>query len=185
LIKKAINPKKMLLILSLCISCITVSPLLVSAYELMGPKWASIYTDPLQYYSTCHYSTQVSSATSDWNNAVDDITLSSGGILCIYKIKDTNNSEVEWDGITDWAAVGGYFVKCDVYINEYPIEELSYPTAAIKSVIAHEMGHAFGLDENEGPYIMNPCTYGASSRYGYYGISTPQADDANGVDAIY
>lgn len=178
------NIEKKIFMVSLCIFCITAGPLFVSAYSLSGAKWAAIFTDPLRYYSTSGFA-EVGTARSDWNTAVDDITLSTGSSSYIYKIMDTDDSEAEWDGLSDWAAAGSYFYKCDVYINEYPIDDLNYPSAAIKSVIAHEMGHAFGLDHVTGPKIMNPSTYCSSSRYGYYSISTPQADDADGVDAIY
>jgi hypothetical protein len=32
---------------------------------------------------------------------------------------------------------------------------------------------------------MNPATFGTNSRYGTYGLTTPQTDDSNGIKAIY
>lgn len=44
-----------------------------------------------------------------------------------------------------------------------------------------------GLEEDYslGKVIMNPYTWGDNSRYGDYGISTIQADDINGANALY
>ncbi len=180
---KKLKKTSLILLFSMSVFIMTCGPLFVQAYELMGPIWASIYTDPLRYYDTSGYG-EVSTATSDWNNAVSDITLSTGPSSCIYKIIKADDSDVDWDGETDWAAAFGFFYKCDVYINHFYVK--TYNSDVRKSVIGHEMGHAFGLDDrtNVG-VIMNGATYGAGSRCGTYSIYTPQADDANGVDYLY
>ena len=57
---------------------------------------------------------------------------------------------------------------------------------ARKSVAVHEFGHVFGLDENGSTKtIMNAFTWGSNSRYGSYGLTTPQSDDKSGVNSIY
>ena len=48
------------------------------------------------------------------------------------------------------------------------------------------MGHVFGLaDYGNNRTIMNGYTFGANSRYGVYGLTVPQTDDVNGVNAKY
>jgi hypothetical protein len=48
------------------------------------------------------------------------------------------------------------------------------------------MGHVFGLGDNgKTKTIMNGYTFGTNSRYGGYGLTVPQTDDVNGVNAKY
>ncbi len=95
-------------------------------------------------------------------------------------------SNVPWDGLTQttYYPSTGYIASQTVTIN---MSASSWnDDGALKSVVVHEMGHVFGLDDNgKTKTIMNGYTYGTNSRYGDFGLTTPQTDDVNGVIAIY
>jgi hypothetical protein len=162
----------------------TAPPLLAYAYVPSGRYWSSLFMYPLQYYDTSGIS-EDSTAKNDWNNAGTEITLSTGGWNCLYKIKYDYRSDVSWDGLTLSTVIPftNYFATVDVFINDYYTQ--SYTLNQRKSVISHEMGHAFGLDNTSGAVVMNGATNGAYSRWETYGICTPQSDDVSGVNSIY
>jgi hypothetical protein len=158
-------------------------PVKVQAYNLSGYRWLS--SSIIYYYdNSISYNAQMAvyRAVSDWSG--EDASLSFNAIFNIYCM-DTYDSSVEWDGIT-YSAVdsANYFVSQCLLLNS---AKPAWNSAnALESVAAHEFGHCFGLEEN--PYtatIMNNYTYGPNSRYGAYGICTPQLDDRNGVNDIY
>lgn len=79
-----------------------------------------------------------------------------------------------------WTFSAGNYTRA---LNDYYLAD--DPSEARQSVIAHELGHSVGLAHEYGAVLMNPWTWGDSSRYGEYGVNTPQQDDVDGVNAIY
>jgi hypothetical protein len=163
---------------------LVASPLQAYAYNLWGYSWSSLFIYPLQYYDTSGIS-EVPDAKDDWNDAGTDITLATGSFNCLYKIKYDYRDDVNWDGLTSITLIPftNYFATVDVFINDYYTQ--NYSSNQRKSVISHEMGHAFGLAHSSGAVVMNGATNGFNSRWGTYGICTPQTDDVSGVNAIY
>lgn len=99
-----------------------------------------------------------------------------------------NISEVTWDGVTNT----NYSTSYPYYVNSQTVTiNRAYTSTwnndgALQSVVVHEMGHVFGLaDYGNSRTIMNGYTFGTNSRYGTYGLTVPQADDVNGVNAKY
>jgi len=99
-----------------------------------------------------------------------------------------NIPEVTWDGVTNT----NYSNTYPYYINSQRVTiNRAYTNTwnndgALKSVVVHEMGHVFGLDDyGHNKTIMNGYTFGTNSRYGTYGLTVPQTDDINGVNAKY
>ncbi len=82
-----------------------------------------------------------------------------------------NNSE--GDPLYDW-----YY--CQIWINKSAAEVLVPNTSTSRATIAHEMGHVFGLDEN------NDNPYSIMCQYGHGRLTNNVQDcDRNGVKRIY
>jgi len=88
--------------------------------------------------------------------------------------------EPEWSGLTNGTTYWPYWHNCDISLNEYYLDD--YVSNKRRSVIGHELGHSLGLAHVNGPKLMNDWDW---ERYDYYSICTPQADDEDGVQAIY
>lgn len=96
-----------------------------------------------------------------------------------------NNDSVEWDGITYSYANDSTLYKAIVDLNR--AKDAWDDSDALLSVATHEFGHALGLGDLDSynECIMNGYTWGDGSRYGDYGITSPQDDDIDGVNSIY
>lgn len=179
--------KKIIILISLTIS-ITIllsTTLPVYAYTLTGYKWstnsATYYYDN---YNSSRGKTYFKAGANAWNST--DFTFSIGSydtrnIFC----SETYNSNVGWDGISSYTANGNYYTSITMLINTY--YDITWSNdGALKSVIVHEFGHCLGLGENaKTKTVMNAYTWGTNSRYGGYGITSPQTDDKAGANALY
>lgn len=75
-----------------------------------------------------------------------------------------------------------YFISGEVTATLNHHYTSGYGSGKIKSVSAHEFGHALGLARHSGCYLMEPTT---PTRWGTCGINTPQADDVHSANALY
>lgn len=175
--------KKVAIMVICTLFMLTISSV-AQAYVVTGFRWSS---NSIKYYYDNYISstakTALSSGASSWSGV--DASFSFNSSYNIYCL-ETYNSNVTWDGITTHylPPTGNYFSTQTVQLNS--AKPAWNNAAALKSVAGHEFGHCFGLYENGATQtIMNDYTYGTNSRYGTYGITTPQTDDKNGVNYIY
>lgn len=99
-----------------------------------------------------------------------------------------NITGVDWDGLTQtrYNSKSPYYVVSQTLTLNMAKTSTWNNNGALKSVVVHEMGHVFGLNDNKTTKtIMNGYTFGTNSRYGRYGLTVPQTDDVKGVNAKY
>ncbi len=153
----------------------------VLAYSLLGPKWSS---STIAYYVPVNIS---AANTNSYTNAASNWTASTNatlnktigvGICCTAG----SFSKVDWDGNTLSGYNGAYFTSSTCTLNTYFTD--NYSTNKIRSVAAHELGHALGLADlgTSANALMNGHTF---NRYDSKGIYTAQTDDKNGVNSLY
>lgn len=157
----------------------------VSAYAKTGYKWnSSNIKYRVESYAATRAKNYFYTAANIWDSCNLDAKLTASGnakISCC----DVNKSNVSWDAITIPQYKDGKYASAMVQVNR--AAKMTYKDdGALQSVLVHEFGHIFGLAHmDQSKTIMNGYTYGIKSRYGIYGIKTPQKDDKNGVNAIY
>ena len=161
------------------------------AYNLLGPRHKN---SKIYYYYDNWVNSKARSAVGvsadAWRAKTTEATISHysenpNGEYDFY-ISAGEYPNAQWDGLTNGKTQNGYFIPKTITVTFNMSERAWNDAKALNSVAAHELGHVFGLDENgTTKTIMNSYTYNTGSRYEYYGLTTPQSDDINGVNAIY
>jgi YD repeat-containing protein len=156
------------------------------AYNLCGYEWRS---SSIKYYydnyPSYRFKSTIGQAASAWNSESINASLSfqyPDGVYCA----EVTSPNATWDGICYiyWDDEG-YVTSATLALNS-AISQTWDDSGALKSVAVHEFGHILSLDENGTlECIMNDCTWGVNSRYGTYGLTTPQSIDVAGVNMIY
>lgn len=166
--------KKMVALI--CIFSLMIS-LNVHAYNYTGYRWEKT---SIQYYYT---NSIFATGAAAWSGL--DAKLSYGSTYYDINCYTVSSPNAAWDGIS-------YIGHDMLHINSVTININTAASKtwnnsnAVKSVVAHEFGHALGLDENGSTRtIMNDHTWGTNSRYETYKLTTPQSDDKTGINAIY
>ena len=166
-----------------------------AAYVLEGPRWpgqAAPHTccATLTYRNIAPDARDFNAGTmgaNAWNTSPAQVYLKTS-LTGDITFEEANSASLQWDGLTTWSTyVGGngvtYFkAGMTIQVNDYFLR--GYSPAMAQSVSAHEFGHSVGLGHNYGCVLMNPYTNARFiSACGY--VSTPQADDVNGANALY
>lgn len=161
------------------------------AYNLMGCR----HEVPKVYYHFDNWldsnvRTAMSAACEAWKSKTTKITMQRGiaqsGSIDVYvSAGDLLDESTEAVTYTRANKNSKYVTYQDIAFNNQ-VRAWNDPNA-LQSVAAHEIGHVFGLDEMDWKTktLMNQYTYGTGGRYEGYNITTPQADDIDGINEIY
>jgi hypothetical protein len=145
--------------------------------------------------SASNYSSSISTAMSDWVNSTTRTGISTS---LSYRITTTQSSSVmDWYAGNYYDVTQGIVASTEFWVNQRTLnpnmenwgwnkELLNLPSFTPltsyeqKGTIAHEMGHAFGLDHNQGDIysIMCQLKYGRA-------VSMAGTDDLNGINSLY
>jgi hypothetical protein len=181
----------------LAMSALALLPQQAAAqYQLEGPTWAGqpapgVCCASLQYemniviWANNADATTWSNAANAWNASPALIYLNPAPGTAPIDLIDTYDSSVKWDGYTCPGPIscddGTHYTNVMAELNAYFTQ--NYPAGEAQGVAAHELGHVFGLaHDTDTCNLMYPTT---NIRWGYCGVSTPQTDDVNGINALY
>jgi hypothetical protein len=160
-------------------------------YVLEGGRWSS--ANPVMYYNdrdsdgTLNKYVSYANALSSWSGVSSHVSWSGTryGSQMAYLSWD-NNPNVQWDGASQIipSPSSNPYTSTNSYVNRHYTD--GYADNERQSVMGHELGHVLGLDHYCCPAaLMNTGTCGYQGRWCTYGVYAPQADDKNGVIAIY
>ncbi|WP_186526369.1 matrixin family metalloprotease [Leekyejoonella antrihumi] len=128
----------------------------------------------------------VSSDITSWNNGIAAWGGSAANVVYVTRsnsplvVSDTYRSDIDWDGLTNYAGSSGQFTSVRAYLNHYYTQ--SYSATVSQGVAAHELGHAVGLGHSAASCaLMLPTTPGRDS----CGAWIPKADDIAGMNSLY
>lgn len=190
--------KKMIAVSILAILFVLLMSTKASAYVLIGGRFTR------GVGNTCYYvDSTASSYTSRINAAANNWVHTEHGANPIYMtaVSSSHGTHIDLYGKYDsfWGNTGRIlgetkmfnsaaqditsqtaytnWVYAEIYLNR---NLLNTSTDNTQGTIAHEMGHCFGLNENNGNIYSIMCQTGAGRAVYQVG-----ADDNNGINAIY
>jgi len=160
-------------------------PVPAFAYTTTGCKWHSTTVAYGQVNDSSYLSVEQSAATA-WSTTNTPILFSffPGSPVNGIEVAAGNYGSTGWDGYSNWTCSGGISSSAFSRWNTYYTAGYSNP--ARESVMVHEFGHDLGLNHaGSSTCSGQPIMYTSSARYFTCGHVVPQADDVNGVNAIY
>jgi hypothetical protein len=141
------------------------------------------YSTALKVFDPSSYRQHTVDSATSWNIQPIKPKFDMAGLPAAHDIGcvKSNYGATGWSGLAAPQFWFGYITHVDLKWNSYYMD--GYDVNKRCSTCAHELGHSLGLyDSGTDPVLMNGYD---SSRYDWYGIFTPQADDVAGINDHY
>lgn len=169
--------KRMLSLSIITVVVLCLFSLNAFAYETMraGYYKKNIDIDHLSYVPE-EYMMITYNAMSSWNTSDNERRVIYAGTESNNKIKFVENSSEVNKGL--YEGNNGNLRPATSFTIKIDIADLDYDPIQIRSTIAHEIGHAFGLDHTNNESLMDP-------RRDRSKVYKPTADDFEGVNSFY
>ena len=156
-----------------------------AVYTGTGSQTANVSVQNIYATFNNTWASPILAGIVSWNNSSSDVTvsMSSSSANTIQAINDDHPWKTWW-GRNDIVADGstGYIISFSIKLNIDRLAGASCPdfSGYVQSVTAHELGHAFWLDDNP-PNTASLMNQDRDKSV----IKTPQAYDYANVNAIY
>ncbi|MCJ1715762.1 matrixin family metalloprotease [Microbacterium sp. M1A1_1b] len=155
-------------------------PNVAHAYAYEGPKWPSGNLRIYMNTTSGNYRTAINQASANYTSATDvNLTNTTAGGPT-FSAADVNNGADGYEGFTNWFSPNGRTESAHAILNRYYLA--GKPTAQLKVVWLHELGHGLGL-AHVGP-LARVMHDPASGAYGA-GVRNLTSDEVAGINNKY
>jgi hypothetical protein len=148
-----------------------------SAYTFTGCRWPGTYITYINQGAGAYWDT-TRLAAGEWSARTDVVLASSSSSW--YAIFQRNDGPNGYDGYSTWWCNSGSTYRANSWYNTYYMSTAS--TGVRRTLIAHEIGHALGLNHSSWGTLMYTCPRCVHNSFGFVG---PQTDDLRGMNARY
>lgn len=164
--------------LAVVLAAVGVAP--ANAYTTTGCDWGTIHIKVDGSYSNGAFSTALSQAISNYYNSTVLYLTRQDSSGNSFKALNTNYGATGWEGNTSWSCLFGTTHSAQAKLNQYYLQ--SAPTARLKVVWLHELGHGLGLGHVSSAYRV---MYTSASTAYNNGVRSLTSDEINGINTIY
>lgn len=151
-----------------------------SAYTTTGCDWGTLNINVDGSYTSGYFSTGLDQAISNYYGSTNLYLRRQNSSGNSFTAQNSNYGATGWEGNTNWSCFFGTTNSATARLNMYYLQ--SAPTARLKVVWLHELGHGLGLGHVSSAYRV---MYTSASAAYNNGIRSLTSDETSGINALY